>query len=190
MKAIERFFEAMLWNGRLIVLVPVLFSLILSVGIFLTTTVDTLYLLGDLIGYANPAIAEYERAALRLEHISEIVAVVDGYLLAAIMFIFALGLYELFVNKIDVAEGSEFATRLLLIRSLDDLKDRLANVILLILIVKFFQQALKLTYNNTLDLLILAIGVVLVAGALYLSGRARPAYKYAKSEDKTLEVES
>jgi hypothetical protein len=47
------------------------------------------------------------------------------------MLIFALGLYELFVSRIEIAEGSEFAERRLLIRSLDDLKDHLAKVVLL-----------------------------------------------------------
>lgn len=116
---------------------------------------------------------ETAQDAVRLSTISELVAVVDGYLLAAIMLIFALGIYELFVNKINEAEGSEFASRLLLIRSLDDLKDRLANVILLILIVKFFQQALNLKYVTVTDLLSLSIGIILIAGALFLTSRAK-----------------
>jgi uncharacterized membrane protein YqhA len=86
------------------------------------------------------------------------------------------------VNKIDAAEGSEFAERLLLIRSLDDLKNRLANVILLILIVKYFQAALNLKYETAADLLSLAIGVILIAGALFLSGRAKPESFKDKSE--------
>lgn len=183
MKAIERFFELILWNARLIVLVPVVFSLILSVGIFLTTTADVLALLGRFAQYLDPALASEARAALQIENIAKVVAIVDSYLLAAIMFIFALGMYELFVNRIDIAENTPFAARLLLIQSLDDLKDRLANVILLILIVKFFQLALKLKYETTLDLLILSVGVVLIAGTLYLSGRARPAYKNAAAKD-------
>ncbi len=56
---------------------------------------------------------------------------VHGYLLFAMFVLFGLGLYELFVNKIDEAEGSDFARRLLLISSLDDLKDQLARVILI-----------------------------------------------------------
>jgi uncharacterized membrane protein YqhA len=108
-----------------------------------------------------------------LETISEVVGILDGFLLGAILIIFALGLYELFVNKIDAAEGSEFAGRLLLIRNLDDLKDRLANVILVILIVKFFQQALKMHYDVPVDLLYLAIGIILIGGALFLTSRAK-----------------
>lgn len=173
-KAFEQFFEGILWNSRLIVLIPALIGLVLAVGMFLVTTIDGIALVGQMFSYLNPTLDESARTALRLETISEIVAIVDGYLLAAIMIIFSLGIYELFVNKIDRAENSEFATRLLLIRSLDDLKDRLANVILLILIVKFFQQALSLKYESPSDLLILAVGIVLIAGTLYLSGRANP----------------
>jgi len=173
-KPLEQAFEAILWNSRLIILLPVVLGLILAVGMFVVTTVDAVGLVGQMLSYINPALDETTRSALRLANISETVAVVDGYLLAAIMIIFSLGIYELFVNKIDRAENSEFATRLLLIRSLDDLKDRLANVILLILIVKFFQQALSLKYESPTDLLALAVGVILIAGALYLSGRANP----------------
>jgi uncharacterized membrane protein YqhA len=42
---------------------------------------------------------------------------------------------------------------------------------LLILVVKFFQQALRLKYESPLDLLQLALGIVLVAGALFLGHR-------------------
>lgn len=174
MKSLEHIFESILWGSRLIILLPVVFGLLLAVGMFVVATVDALVLIGEMFSYMNPALDEAARATLRLDTISEVVAVVDGYLLAAIMVIFSLGLYELFVNKIDRAENSEFATRLLLIRNLDDLKDRLANVIMLILIVKFFQQALNLKYENPNDLLALAVGVILIAGALYLSGRANP----------------
>jgi len=175
MKRVEQLVEIILWNSRLVVLIPVIFSLILSFGIFAATTADVFALLGKIVEYLSPALSSDARATLQIENISKVVAVVDNYLLAAIMLIFALGLYELFVNKIDIAEHSEFARRLLLIHSLDDLKNRLANVILLILIVKFFQQALKLSFTSTMDLLLLSIGVALIALALYLSGRAKPA---------------
>jgi uncharacterized membrane protein YqhA len=83
----------------------------------------------------------------------------------------------LFINKIDIAEGSEFAKRLLLFHSLDDLKDRLAKVVLLILVVKFFQQALAQKYQNPQDLLYLAVGTLLVAVALRLAKGKSPGEK-------------
>lgn len=163
MKQIERFFEGTLWRSRLVVVVAVIASVLVGIGVFYMTTVDTVIMLSHL--------ADDARRAMRLSLVAEVVAIVDGYLLAAIMLILALGLYELFVNRIDESQGSEFASRLLLIRSFDDLKDRLARVVLLILIVKFFQQALRLKYEDTQDLLFLALGIVLIGAAIYLSHR-------------------
>jgi uncharacterized membrane protein YqhA len=179
----ERLIETVLWNSRLIVFIPVLASMLLAFGAFIVTTVDAVVLMWHMISYLDPALNDTARDAMRLLVISDVVTVVDGYLLAAILLIFSLGLYELFINKINEAEGSEFASRLLLIRSFDDLKDRLANVILLIVIVKFFQQALNLKYTSVTDLLSLSISIVLVAGALFLSGRAKPA-KITSDEKK------
>ena len=170
---IESAFERLLWGSRLIVLLAVVASLVVSVGMFYVSTVDVVVLVGHIAEYA--ALHGAERTALRSSIVAHVVEVVDGYLLAAIMLIFSLGLYELFVSRIDVAEGSEFASRLLLIHSLDDLKDRLAKVVLLILVVKFFEYALQLSFKTPLDLLYLAIGIVLVSAALYLShGKSSP----------------
>lgn len=171
---IERAIELVLWRSRLIIIVPVLVSLLLAAAFTLLTTLDAFGIIGDVLAYFNPALDEVGRTAARLVVISDIVAVVDGYLLAAILLIFGLGLYELFINKIDLAEGSEFASRLLLMKSIDDLKNRLTIVILVILVVKFFQAALRLKYDTVADLLQLAAGITLIGLALYLSGRVKP----------------
>ena len=166
---LEKPFEATLWNSRLLVIVAVIASLLVSIALLYVATVDVVGLLGQVLQYAATEGSAREEA--RAVIVTHVVEAVDGYLLAAIMLIFALGLYELFVSRIDVAEGSEFASRLLLIRSLDDLKDRLAKVVLLILVVKFFEYALKVHITHAVDLLYLGLGVMLVAAALYLSGR-------------------
>ncbi len=165
----QKFFQNFLWQSRLIVIVAVVASLIVGVAMFYLATVDSVHLTLRALPYADPALTDQARSALRLEALSQFVAVVDGYLLASIMLIFALGLYELFIGKIEVIENSELAARLLLIRSFDDLKDRLAKVILLMLVVKFFQQALQIKYTSPLDLLYLALGTLMIGGALYLS---------------------
>ena len=51
------------------------------------------------------------------------------------------------------------------------IKDRLAKVVLLVLIVEFLQHTLGAHYTVALDLLYLAIGIALIGAALYLSGR-------------------
>ena len=65
------------------------------------------------------------------------------------------------------------AERVLLIRTFDDLKDRLAKVIFLILIVTYFEYALRGTYDTAQDLLYLAVGIALVAGSIWLTNRSK-----------------
>ena len=167
---LERSFEWLLWNSRVLVVVAVIASLAVGIGALWVSTVDAVTLLGHMVHYGeSTALSAIEQAALRSSIVAHVVGVVDGYLLATIMLIFALGLYELFVSRIEAAEGSEFASRVLLIRSLDDLKDRLAKVVLLMLVVKFFEIAIGVKIERPLDLLYLALGIALVAAALWLS---------------------
>ncbi len=172
MTRFERGFEIVLWNSRLLMLIAVVASLAVALAMFYVTTVDIVSLVPHLSHYHDLSLSADARVQLRSTIVAHVVEVVDGYLLAAIMLIFALGLYELFVSRIDIAEGSEFAERLLLIRSLDDLKDRLAKVVLLILVVKFFEYALQISITEAIDLLWLGLGIALVSAALVLSHRA------------------
>lgn len=169
----KRSIEFLLWNVRLIMIVPVIASVFVAAAVLFITTIDAVVLFGTMLTYGT--LDSAARSSAYIETIVNVVAIVDGYLLAAILIIFALGLYELFIDKIDAAEGSDLASRLLLIRSLDDLKDRLANLILVILIVKFCQIALKMKYTQPLDLLYLSIGMVLIGGALFLTSKSKAA---------------
>jgi uncharacterized membrane protein YqhA len=171
MESLERTFEQILWRSRLLVVVAVVASAFLAVGAFYMATVDVVVLLGSLLPYASPSLNPAAREALREATVAGIVKAVDGYLIAAIVLIFALGLYELFINKIDaIRDAARSVPRLVQVASLDDLKDRIAKLILLVLIIEFFQYALKLKYTSPLDLLYLAIGVLFIGGALFLSG--------------------
>jgi len=165
---LERTFEAALWNSRLMVLAAVMGSGLLALGILVVASVDTVVLFGHMVGYVDLGLTSTQRNSMRINMLSEIVKILDIYLIAAMMVIFAMALYELFISKINQAEGSELAERVLLVRSLDDLKQRLASLVLLILVTTFFQIALKLTYESPLDLLYLAIGIALLGVALFL----------------------
>jgi uncharacterized membrane protein YqhA len=170
-RTVERIFERLLWSSRLVVLVAVVASLLVGLAVFYIATVDVIELLRHLGDYASASLAADARAALRAQTIAHVVEVIDGYLLGTIMLIFAFGLYELFISRIDAAEGNELAERVLLIRNLDDLKDRLAKVVLLILVVKFFEHALGMEFERPLDLLYLGVGIALTAAAIYISHR-------------------
>ncbi|MES9967605.1 MAG: YqhA family protein, partial [Sedimenticola sp.] len=57
----------------------------------------------------------------------------------------------------------------LMIHSLDGLKERLAKVVLMILVVRYFEYALSMHFNTPLELLMFAGGIALLGAALYLS---------------------
>jgi uncharacterized membrane protein YqhA len=166
----EKGFESVLWNSRFVVVLAVVASLIMAFGVFYMTSIDVYYTLAHLTHYHE--LAGAERAELKAQTVAHVVGAVDGFLLGTIMLIFSLGLYELFINKIQVAEGKKSASQILIINTLDDLKDKLAKVILLILIVMFFEQALFLKPTSPLELLYYALAIVLVALALYFSQKA------------------
>lgn len=166
---VEKVFEGALWNSRFIVLFAVVASLLTAMAMFYIATVDAWYLIVHLVEYASPALDNAARNAMRAETVTHVVEIIDGYLLATVLLIFALGLYELFISKIDVAMFSKTASNVLIINSLDDLKGRLAKVILMILIVRFFEYAIDITIDNALNLLYLAAGIALIGLALYLS---------------------
>ncbi len=172
MKKVEKIFETLLWDSRFVVIFAVIASLLSALAMFFMATVDAWYMMSHLLEYASPALDSAARYALRSTTITHVVEIVDGYLLATVLLIFALGLYELFISKIDMAEAHETSSNVLLISSLDDLKNRLAKVILMILIVKFFEHAIGLNFNSPQALLYLAGGISLLGLALFLSHAA------------------
>jgi uncharacterized membrane protein YqhA len=172
----ERLFQTLLWRSRLVVLLAVIASLASAVALFYMASVDAWYMISHLLHYASPELTTAQRVDLRASTVTHVVEMVDGYLLATVLLIFALGLYELFVSKIDLAESAENSSQVLVISSLDDLKARLAKVVLMILIVRYFEYALGMEYKTPMDLLQFAGGIALLGAALYLSHLADRAH--------------
>lgn len=164
----ERLFEKALWNSRFVVLTAVISSLITALAMFYMATVDVYYLVSHLGQYMSSDLVGEARKVFRADTVTHVVEVIDGYLLATVLFIFSLGLYELFISKIEEAENSE-NSKVLAIHSIDDLKARLGRVILMILIVTFFEHAIRMEFHGPLDLLALAAGIGLISLALYFS---------------------
>jgi uncharacterized membrane protein YqhA len=169
MRFVERLFENLLWNSRFAVVIAVIASMAASFAVFYITTVDVWFAVTHIAHYADPSLDGVARKALHDDTITHVVEVVDGYLLAAVLLIFSLGLYELFVSDIEAAAHSKTASKILLIESLDDLKTRLAKVILMILIVKLFEHAAKMRVDSQLELLYLGASIALVGLALWLT---------------------
>ena len=169
MSTVEKGFERLIWSSRLVVVVAVVVSLVSAIALFYMATVDGWYMVTHLLHYASPELSFDDRVELRRETVTHVVEIVDGYLLATFLLIFGMGLYELFINKLELAENSMVASSVLMIHSLDDLKGRLAKVILMILIVRYFEYALSMDFSTVLDLLYFSMGIAFLGLALWLS---------------------
>lgn len=158
-------------------LVAVIASLVVGLAMFFVATIDVVHLIKNIVAYIADSTGE---ESARGKIVAGIVEIIDGYLLATMMLVFSFGLYELFISRIDAAEGNELASRVLLIQNMDDLKDRLSKLVLLILIVKFFQHAVIQTSGETanrpLDLLYFSVGIFLIGAALYVSHKKSPVH--------------
>ena len=132
---LEKIFENTMWKARLFVLLPVIFGLIGAGILFVVASIDIFNVLSYTLDvYWNGLHPEN----FHEEIVSKIIGAVDLYLIAVVMLIFAFGIYELFISKIDAAEETSAGNNILAIHSLDQLKDKLAKVIVIVLVLCFF----------------------------------------------------
>jgi uncharacterized membrane protein YqhA len=160
---IESVFENLLWSTRFFVLLAVIFSMIGGIGLFVVASVDVTHVVQLIF---NNYFGGNHPSNFHEKIVAELIGAVDLYLIAIVLFIFGFGLYELFISKIDVAERSA-ASKILEIHSLDELKDKLAKVIIMVLIVGFFKRAMHTSYEGALDMLALAGAILGLALAFY-----------------------
>lgn len=88
--------------------------------------------------------------------------VVDTFLIGTVLFIFSIGLYDLFIYKLDLPEW-------LLIDNLSKLKAKLSDVIILFMAVKFLKRLID--GKSAIDTLYVGLAVAVVAGVLILFNR-------------------
>jgi uncharacterized membrane protein YqhA len=100
------------------------------------------------------------------------------------MFIFSFGIYELFISEIDEASGDQ-SSKILAIHSLDQLKDKIAKVIVMVLVVNFFQRVLHTEFKTPLEMLYFALSIAALAIGLYFLGMVGK--KEKKIEEKKVE---
>jgi uncharacterized membrane protein YqhA len=165
----EKLFESGLWSSRFIVLLAVIFGLIGAITLFIVASFDVYetakYVISTYINHAHPE-------HFHEEVVGGIIGAVDLYLIGVVMLLFSFGLYELFISDIDIAkEDEERESKILAIHSLDQLKDKISKVIVMVLVVSFFQKVGHTTYVGALDMLYFALSITAVAVGLYFLGK-------------------
>ncbi|MDR0665284.1 MAG: YqhA family protein [Helicobacteraceae bacterium] len=165
---LERLFESALVKSRLLVMLSVVFSLLGATALFIIASYDVVK--ATIITwqyYVHNADVD-----LHADGVSIIIGAVDLYLIAVVLLIFSFGLYELFISRIEKLDDIELKdVSILTIKSLDQLKDKLGKVIIMVLVVSFFQRVLHMTFATPLEMLYLALAILALGVALYFMNK-------------------
>ena len=159
-------FEKSLWSVRYITILPVLLSIISSVALLFLGGWEII----EAIIFYNPLFDDSITSSNEL--LFKIISAIDLFLIGIVLLIFGFGIYELFVSEIDFA-NSKFNESTLKIRDLDQLKNKIIKVIIIVLIVKFFEKVLKFseTFKDPMDILYFSISILSICLGYYLINR-------------------
>lgn len=162
---ITRRFEYTLYFTRFLTLLAVFGSLFAAIALFIKGSVIVVDGMIEFVTHITSP--EYE-------HLLEMfVSSVDVFLFAMVLIIFGVGIYELFISKIDpVEKRADNRPTWMQVSNVDDLKASLGKVILMVLIVTFFKYSIEVEYGNVNDLLKLGVGIILIAGALFITNKS------------------
>src|SRR5579884_4082642 len=144
-------------GSRYFVIIAVLATFLASVSILIYGGITVLSIIYEMFAHGQFTTTEAKHLAV------EFIELIDLFLLGTVLYIIALGLYELFIDdKLSMPLWLEIV-------NLDDLKETLLRVIIVLLAVTFLGYVVNWDGNaNILDLGI-AVGLVLFALGLLLN---------------------
>ncbi|GAQ84557.1 hypothetical protein KFL_001940140 [Klebsormidium nitens] len=177
LKKVESTIERVIFDCRFFALMGVVGSLI---GSFLCFVKGCFYVYKAIIAAAF----DVTHGLNSYKVVLKLIEALDTYLVATVMLIFGMGLYELFVNELEAVATTDSVVgcksnlfglfrlrerpKWLQINGLDALKEKLGHVIVMILLVGMFEKSKKVPIRNGVDLVCVATSVLLCAGSLYL----------------------
>jgi uncharacterized membrane protein YqhA len=94
----------------------------------------------------------------------EFIEIVDSFLIATALLIFAVSLYELFIDKLDLPEWTATAVA----HNLHELKTKLSSMVVLVMGVKFLEKLLDV--KDTVGLMQIGIATALMSAVLIAFG--------------------
>jgi len=97
-------------------------------------------------------------AMLAKTAVVELITVIDQFLIAVVFYIVGLGIYELFIGPLSIWP------KWLIIRTLDDLKNKLLRLVVVVLAVDFLGEVVL--WKDDANILPLGAGIALVIVAL------------------------
>ena len=160
-KKIEAIFEACLWKFRLFALIPVIFGLLSTLNFFVVGSIEIL----EGLSHSFPHHHADEHAFIKA--VTSIIGGVDHYLIGVVLLLFSFGVYEIFISPIDIKFRYK-EIKILEVNTLDGLKHKILQVVIMALIIGFFKRALSIAIESQQDLQSMAICILLIAVSSYL----------------------
>lgn len=143
--------KTILEKSRYLAIVGVISLLVAAVAAFAWGTLKTVHAVLLVIETLG------SDAAITIEFIE----IVDSFLIATAILIFAVSLYELFIGDLDLPEW-------MLAHNLYELKAKLSSMVVLVMGVKFLQKLVD--YKDTADLLRVGLSIAAVSAVLIAFG--------------------
>lgn len=142
---------------RIIVVIPVIGLLFAAVTLVVVGGIDTVKVMMGALGIGG------EQLPLK-EVLVAFIELADLFLLSVVLYIISLGLYELFIDaNLPMPAWLQF-------NDLDDLKNRLVSVVIVVLAVLFLGKAIEVKEYSDLLYIGGSTGFVIFALAFYLKG--------------------
>ena len=155
---VERPFFAL----RYVTLIPVILSFVGVILMFAIGAIETWEALESLLGAFGDGV-DHEKALK--ESALMLIRSVDAFLMGLVLLIFSYGIYDLFVSNLEPAHKQFTRPNWLLFTNIGDLKITLTEVVLIILVITFFELVLESAerFEDVWSLLIIPVGVFLLA---------------------------
>ena len=165
-RLVEEWFESALYNCRFLVMFAVLGTMVAAGVLFLKGSVEIIQGVNGFfrhVDFSGPTVTDDKTVILAF------IPAIDNYLFATVLLIFSMGIYELFVSKIDPSmKTPDSRPNWLNINNLDDLQTHISEVVIMILIINLFEYAFKIPLSKPSDLLCLASSILIVAATLFI----------------------
>lgn len=158
-------------SSRYLIVIAVIGALIAATTLLVYGFLEAVKLVAGLIEVGEVTRKGAKSAAL------EFIEIIDLFLMGTVFYIIALGLYELFIDQ------TAKLPAWLIIRTLDDLKNKLIAVVIVVLAVLFLGTVV--TWDGEKDLLGFGVAIAAVIGALtwFLNTKTSKKPETAKPKD-------
>lgn len=169
LRPISRLILHLLGMSRFLIGIAVIGTFIAATALLVYGAVDTYRLTSWLIagGDARPQAKQLMLACIEIT---------DIFLLATVLYVIAIGLYELFIDeRIPLPSW-------LVITNIDDLKHKLISVVIAVLGVVFLGQVMSWDGNQNLQTLGIAIAAVIAALTYFLNSKGEERKEIGNSE--------